>query len=149
MKVLKIAILTILLLTPCQNFWWGVLAAEKIDINSASLEDLVKIIHIGEARARELASLRPFSSLDDLVRIKGISQARVRDIKEQGMAWVDPLLKPETDTLETSPRTYEAEPEIPDSRPRSGFAPYVVAGLIATFSGIIILLLKKKIRYNI
>jgi DNA uptake protein ComE-like DNA-binding protein len=35
---------------------------QKIDINSAPLEDLVKIIYIGEKRAKELISLRPFSS---------------------------------------------------------------------------------------
>lgn len=64
-------------------------AVEKIDVNTASPEDLVKIIHVGEARALELIFLRPFSSLDDLVRIKGISNLRIEDIKEQGLAWVD------------------------------------------------------------
>jgi len=65
-----------------------VFAAEKIDINTALLEDLVKIIHIGEKRAEELISLRPFSSLDELVKIKGISETRVKDIKEQDLAWI-------------------------------------------------------------
>jgi hypothetical protein len=67
----------------------GCISAEKIDINSASLEDLTKIIHIGEARAKELISLRPFSSLDDLARIKGIGPARLQDIKNQGLAYTD------------------------------------------------------------
>jgi len=65
-----------------------ILAAEKIDINTAPMEDLVKIIHIKEARAKGLISLRPFSSLDDLIRINGISESRIKDIKEQGLAWV-------------------------------------------------------------
>jgi len=64
------------------------LNAIQIDINTAPLEDLVKIIHIGEKRALELISLRPFSSLDDLIRIKGIGEARVQDIKKQDLAWV-------------------------------------------------------------
>lgn len=64
------------------------LGAIQIDINTAPLEDLVKIIHIGEKRALELISLRPFSSLDDLVEIKGIGEARIQDIKKQGLAWV-------------------------------------------------------------
>jgi len=72
-------------------------AIEKIDVNTAPLEDLVKIAHIGEARALELISLRPFSSLDDLVRIKGIGNLRVEDIKEQGLAW----------TVEGSPQSSE------------------------------------------
>jgi len=61
---------------------------EKIDINTAPLSDLVKIIHIGEKRALELIFLRPFLSLDDLARIKGIGPARIEDIKEQGVAYV-------------------------------------------------------------
>jgi len=65
-------------------------ALEKIDVNAAPLEDLMKIIHIGETRAKELIALRPFSSLDELTKIKGIGQARLNDIKEQGLAWVAP-----------------------------------------------------------
>ncbi len=68
---------------------------EKIDINTASLEDLVKIIHIGEVRARELISLRPFYSLDDLTKIKGIGETRLEDIKKQGLAWVSEQLQAE------------------------------------------------------
>ena len=67
------------------------LAAEQIDINTATLEDLIKIIHIGQARAVELISLRPFASLDDLDRIKGIGPARIQDIKNQGIAFVSSL----------------------------------------------------------
>ena len=66
--------------------WTAAAAADKIDVNTAPLEDLVKIIHIGEVRAKELISLRPFSSLDDLARIKGIGQAKVEDIKNEGLA---------------------------------------------------------------
>lgn len=61
----------------------------KIDINTAPLEDLVKIIHIGEVRALELTSLRPFSSIDELARIKGVGKKRIEDIKKQGLAWVN------------------------------------------------------------
>jgi len=72
----------------------SVFATEKIDINTAPLEDLIKIIHIGPKRAAELISLRPFPSLDDLVRIRGIGKKRVEDIKKQGLAWVS-IIKPE------------------------------------------------------
>lgn len=73
---------------------------EKIDINSASVEDLVKIIHIGEVRAEKLISLRPFSSLDDLIRIKGIGQTKLEDIKKQGLAWVstEPQSEPQPES---------------------------------------------------
>ena len=88
-----------------------ILAAEKIDINAASLEDLVKIIHIGETRARELISLRPFSSLDELIKIKGIGEARLKDIKEQSLAWIAPQSQPEI-RLEPQPKTESEKPAI-------------------------------------
>ena len=143
-------------------------AEEIIDINSAPLEELTKIIHIGEARGQELISLRPFYSLDDLDRINGISQGRVEDIKEQGLAWVDPALKPETETAEASLQSYEnrspstADPgpleSDPEANPKEELAEnknrrtdnppplsiYLGAGIIAAFSGTTILILKKK-----
>ncbi|NWQ44033.1 MBL fold metallo-hydrolase [Bacillus sp. EB106-08-02-XG196] len=57
-----------------------------IDVNSASLEQLQEIIHIGAARAQDLIKLRPFTSVDDLGRMKGIGPARIADIKSQGLA---------------------------------------------------------------
>ncbi len=66
---------------------------QKIDINSAPIEELVKIINIGEARAKEIISLRPFYSIKDLERVKGIGEKTVKAIEEQGIAYVDPSLK--------------------------------------------------------
>lgn len=59
-----------------------------IDINTASIEQLQEIMHIGPARAQEIINLRPFISVDDLGRIKGIGPARITDIKSQGLACV-------------------------------------------------------------
>ena len=84
MKNLSIVALSILFL-----ICLGVSAEEKIDINTAPLNNLIKIIHIGEKRGLELISLRPFSSLDDLARIKGIGPVRIEDIKKQGLAYVE------------------------------------------------------------
>lgn len=60
----------------------------QIDINSATFEDLLEIIHIGEVRAQELILLRPFNSIRDLVRINGIGEARIFDIEAQNLACV-------------------------------------------------------------
>lgn len=87
-------------------------ALEKIDINTAPLEDLIKIIHIGEVRAKELIFLRPFSSLDELTKIKGISERRLKDIKKQGLAWVktnQSQPKPQL-TTEPEPKTEKPKP---------------------------------------
>jgi len=81
----------------------------QIDINTAPLEDLMKIIHIGEVRALELISLRPFSSLDELTKIKGIGESRVEDIKKQGLAWIgtgiveSPIIETESQQAITYP----------------------------------------------
>jgi len=60
----------------------------QININTASFEDLQKIIHIGPARAQEIINLRPFTSIHDLTRVDGIGPSRLEDIIEQGIACV-------------------------------------------------------------
>ncbi|HLR43427.1 MAG TPA: MBL fold metallo-hydrolase [Pseudogracilibacillus sp.] len=59
-----------------------------VDINSASFDEVQKIIHIGEARAELLIEARPYNSVDDLTRINGIGPARIDDIKAEGIACV-------------------------------------------------------------
>jgi len=133
---------------------------EKIDINSAPLEDLVKIIHIGEVRAKELISLRPFSSLDDIDRIKGISKTRVEDIKKQGLAWVEIEEQIETGKeAENDLKEKETKEKIEEKKKlatvgeqmseKPSFLPLLTAFPVAIFSGIIILFLKRKVKiYN-
>lgn len=122
-------------------------AVEKIDINAAPLEELIKIIHIGEARAQELISLRPFSSLDDLDRIKGIGPKRIEDIKAQGLAWViearPPSFKPLVVGAEKQPEeVFETQVSVPVQKSP---LPLVTAGGVAVFSVIAILILKKNL----
>jgi len=81
-------------------FTWMILggtvsAEEKININVASQEELQKIIWVGPATAQKIIDARPFYSLDDIVKVSGIGDKKLADIKEQGIAWVDPLLKTE------------------------------------------------------
>ncbi len=59
-----------------------------VNVNTAAVEDLVRIIHIGPARAEAMLRLRPFRSIEDLVRIDGIGPARLQDIVSQGLACV-------------------------------------------------------------
>jgi len=62
---------------------------EQIDINSASIEELDKIVYIGPTRAEQIIALRPFSSVDDLIRISGIGETYLNSIKEQNLACVN------------------------------------------------------------
>jgi competence protein ComEC len=66
----------------------------QIDINTASKEELDRIINIGPVRAAEIIRLRPFSSVDDMIRIRGIGPARLGDIKAQGLACVQSTQPP-------------------------------------------------------
>ncbi len=94
-------------------FWDNfIFAAEKIDINTAPLEDLIKIVHIGKTRAEELISLRPFSSLNDLVKIKGIGKKRLEDIKKQGLAYVGSLFPPDPESRLESKTSLSLVPKI-------------------------------------
>ena len=62
--------------------------AGEVDINSAGLEALQLIMHIGPVRAEEMLAIRPFSAVDAMDRIDGIGPARLADIKAQGVACV-------------------------------------------------------------
>ena len=66
---------------------------ECVDVNTATVEELRRIIHIDKVRAKEIVALRskePFGSVDELVRVRGIAAGRLKDIKEQGLACTAP-----------------------------------------------------------
>jgi competence ComEA-like helix-hairpin-helix protein len=62
-----------------------VFATEKIDINTASLEQLDKIIGIGPVLAQRIIETRPFYSVDDLIKVEGIGEKTLQKIKDQGL----------------------------------------------------------------
>lgn len=140
------------------------LAAGKIDINTAPLEELVKIKHIGEGRAEQLISLRPFFSLDDLIRINGIGPARIKDIKEEGLAWVVEKEKPAIEinpgsanmVSSIAPQEKDGKEERTESGPVAtdrqipeastiSLRLFLTALGVAIFSGTVIIFLKKKL----
>lgn len=149
MKILSIAALFISAL--CLLFAQCLSASEKIDINEAPLEDLMKIVHIGEVRAKELISLRPFSSLDELTRIRGIGEERIKDIKIQGLAWVadkPPIVaQPHPQPQPPAPIDTElaASAAAVEKAETSNLIPALLALAVAVFSGIIIFFLKKEL----
>lgn len=77
--------LTLLFIVFFSNF---ILGKEKIDINTASKEELQKIIGVGPIIAERIIEARPFSSLYDLLRVKGIGEKTLEKIIEQGLVWV-------------------------------------------------------------
>ncbi|RRQ20216.1 DNA-binding protein [Guyparkeria sp. SCN-R1] len=60
--------------------------ATPIDLNTASVEELQDLPHIGPERAEDLVRLRPIQGLEDLRQIDGVGPARLREIDEYGVA---------------------------------------------------------------
>lgn len=64
-------------------------AAEPMDINSASEQELASLKGIGEARAKAIVKSRPYKGKDDLVKKKIIPQKVYDDIRDQIIAKQD------------------------------------------------------------
>lgn len=61
-------------------------AAGKIDINSASKDDLMKLKGVGDATADKIIAGRPYHAKNELVRKKIVSQPVYNQIKERIVA---------------------------------------------------------------
>ncbi|WP_078555326.1 MBL fold metallo-hydrolase [Bacillus alkalicellulosilyticus] len=59
-----------------------------IDINSASIQELEKIVHIGKERAEALVQHRPFKKVEELTKINGIGKGRLAEIVDEGLACI-------------------------------------------------------------
>lgn len=64
----------------------------QVDINSASLSDLMTITNLGGKGiiAQKVIDDRPYSSLEELIKVSGIGNTTLSEIKAQGIACVGP-----------------------------------------------------------
>jgi competence protein ComEA len=65
----------------------GKTAVDKININSATLDDLQKLPRIGPKVAQRILDFRkqngPFKRVEDLMKVKGIGEKTFTQLKEQ------------------------------------------------------------------
>jgi len=80
----------------------------QIDINSASLSDLDKLIGIGPAYAQGIIDGRPYSLIDELDKVKGIGPKTLEKIKSQGLACIGSGTSVKTTTSSTEEITEES-----------------------------------------
>jgi DNA uptake protein ComE-like DNA-binding protein len=50
----------------------------RVDLNSASLDELQRLPGVGPVAAQRIADARPFASVEELVRVPGFGPAKVR-----------------------------------------------------------------------
>jgi len=138
-----------------------------VDINIAPQEELEKIKHIGESRAEQIIMLRqekPFSSIDELDRVAGIGPARISDIKQEGLACVQPQASA-TSILPSASKKDDkiipaeeknnlnnpsAEKQLASAEKQmlasqNSWLPFLVALALAIIAGVSILFLKKNL----
>ena len=65
----------------------GIDSTGRVNLNTASIDDLMTLKGIGEAKARAIVDDRtengPFSSVEDLTRVSGIGQKTLDNIRDQ------------------------------------------------------------------
>ncbi len=65
------------------------LAADRLDVNQATVEQLATLPGIGPAKAAAIVDERtrkPFTSVDDLERVKGIGPALIAQLRDHVVA---------------------------------------------------------------
>lgn len=96
-------LLTVIFVLPYKVF-----AIDLVNINTASLEQLDKIVSVGPAVAQKIIDARPFASVDDLLKVKGIGPKTLQKIKAQGTACVNCTTQVLTENVvstQTKPKT--------------------------------------------
>lgn len=116
----------------------------KIDINSASLEELIKISGVGQVKGQAIISQRPFFSLNELEEVKGIGEKTLQEIKDQGLAWVDPELRQEKEVIKPN-KDIPVESKNKQEQEKEPSFPFLPASFLAFSSGALILTLKKNL----
>lgn len=61
----------------------------QIDINSASLTELDKIVWVGPITAEKIINKRPYGNIEELDEVSGIGEGKLGDIIDEGIACIN------------------------------------------------------------
>ncbi|MCK9596843.1 helix-hairpin-helix domain-containing protein [Candidatus Pacearchaeota archaeon] len=86
----------------------------QIDINSAPIEELDKIVGIGPVYAQRIIEGRLFNSIDGLLNISGIGEKTLEKIKAEGLACVNEDTEQDNSELGTEEQNETKEEEMPE-----------------------------------
>ncbi len=90
-----------------------ILATDRVEINTASLQQLKTLTGIGIVKAQAIIDARPFSSVDNLLRVSGIGEKTLQKIKDQGLAYVSGG-SPQDENIAVVQNTVPAETDPPE-----------------------------------
>lgn len=88
MKVKKCLLVVVMVFGMIVSFGGNkVEASEKVDINSATIEELQKLDGVGAPLAQKIIDARPYKTVDELqAKVAGIGAAKMKAIVDQGLA---------------------------------------------------------------
>jgi len=117
-----------------------------IDINTASLQELQKIVGVGAVLSQRIIEARPFYSLNDLLKVSGIGQTTLENIKSQGLAWTDPVLSPPKTEFPDKEIAATDHPQLKNKKLQESPHILLIAFFLSFFSGTTALILKKSLK---
>lgn len=95
----------VLILVLCLNLVFAECSNSQIDLNSASENELDKIIYVGPATAEKIIAARPFNSVESLIEVRGIGETKLSAILEQNLACVsEESSKKEKEEIQNTPK---------------------------------------------